>query len=256
MVELSVIIPAYNEEKRIEKSLSLYLPIITKRFKSYEMIVVCNGCTDNTPEIVKKISKNNPNVTLLEFKEKIGKGGAIIEGIKVARGEIIGFLDADASTLPESVISLVESIGEHDGIIGSRWVRGALIYQKQPYIRRVLSRVFNILVKLLFDLKYEDTQCGAKFFKKEAIKKVASEVCLTDWSFDVELLYRMKLHGFTVKEHPIKWAENGHSKLHLMKTPIKMFFSVVGLRMKFDKRFERLTKSRLASWLYWRLKRL
>lgn len=254
MVKISIIIPAYNEEKRIKKTLESYTFFLKKHFKNYEIIVVCNGCTDKTPEIVKNFS--DERVKIIIFEEKIGKGGSIKEGFKIAEGEIIGYLDADGSTLPESVLNLIENINGFDAAIGSRWLKDSVILRKQKLIRRFLSRVFNFLVKILFNLNFTDTQCGAKFFKKKVISDVFSELTLTDWSFDVELLFRIKTKGYKIKEVPIKWLDEEDSKLNLLKTPIKMFFSIFGLRVKIDKKLKKIANSRLANWIYLMVKRL
>lgn len=254
MVELSIIIPAYNEEERIKRTLELYNFFLKQRFKNYEIIVVCNGCTDKTPEIVRNF--HNRKIKLLVIEEKIGKGGAIKEGFKIAKGEIIGYLDADGSTYPESVLNLIENIKIYDAVIGSRWLKDSILLKKQSLTRRFLSRIFNLFIRIFFDLNFTDTQCGAKFFKKKVIDNISSELTLTDWSFDVELLVKIKTKGYKIKEIPIKWSDDKNSRLNLLKAPIKMFISIIGLRLKFDKNLRKILNSRLINWFYLMVKRL
>lgn len=253
--KISIVIPAYNEEKRIKKTLLKYIDFFDNNFKDkFEIIVVGNGCTDNTESIVNSLAKEFDCIRFLNFKEKLGKGGAIIQGFKVANADIIGFLDADGSTLPESILKLISIINGYDGVIASRWINGAVIGKKQPLARRIASRGFNILVRVLFGLKYLDTQCGAKFFKGEAVKRVLPELGLTDWSFDVDLLYRLSRKGYRIKEVPITWNNVGDSKLNLRKTPIKMFLSIVGLRVKVSPKLAPLANYRIIKQLYRKVK--
>jgi len=254
--KISVIIPAYNEEKRIRKTLLRYANFFDKNFRNqFEIIVVANGCTDKTFDIANELASKSNFIKVLNFKEKIGKGGAIIQGFKVAEADIIGFLDADGSIPPSSVLKLIENIDGYDGVIASRWIKGSNIGRKQPLGRRIASRGFNFLVRLLFGLNYLDTQCGAKFFKYKSIKHILPELGLTDWSFDVDLLYRLKIKGYKVKECPITWNDVNESKLDLRKTPLKMFFSIVGLRIKISP-LAFIGKSKFASWVYQKVKRL
>jgi len=231
-MKLNIIIPAYNEEKRILKTLHNYSEFFSKRMKNdFEILVILNGCKDKTLDIVKEFSKGKKYIKFKEFKTPIGKGGAIIEGFKIAESELIGYVDADGATKPKTFHDLVENIDNHDGIIASRWIKGAVIKKKQPLSRRISSRGFNLLVKLLFGLKIRDTQCGAKLFRKNAIKKITPELGITQWAFDIDLLYRMKKNGFEVIEIPTEWEDIEGSRLNLKKTIPEMFLSIIRLRL-------------------------
>ncbi len=232
MKELSVIVPAYNEEKRIEKTLRDYIKFLEKEFKNFEVIVVTDGCKDNTPNIVERLSNEFSCIKHVHPPKRLGKGGAIIEGFKIASGKIIGFVDGDGSTSPESICMLIKNLNNCDGVIASRWVDGAIIRKNEPLARIIASRVFNYLVKILFGFHFKDTQCGAKFFKREAVKSVVSELRLKDWAFDVDLLYNLSKKGFKIKEVPVIWEYREGSKLDLKKASIKMFLSVLNLRVK------------------------
>jgi len=253
---LSVIIPAYNEEKRIEKSLKSYVNYFQKKFgNNFELIVVTDGCTDSTPDIVESLSRSFSCIRHIHPPKRLGKGGAIIQGFKIATENIIDFLDADGSTPPKSTDLLIKNLNGYDGVIASRWINGAKIRKKEPFSRRIASRVFNFLVRILFGFNFKDTQCGAKFFKKHAVKSVVNELGLTDWAFDIDLLYRLSKKGFRIKEVPITWNYKEGSKLDLKKTSVKMFLSVVGLRIKTSK-FSFIANSSLVKWLCKKVKGL
>tara|TARA_Y100000310_G_C20590894_1_gene767918 strand:- start:134 stop:835 length:702 start_codon:yes stop_codon:yes gene_type:complete len=228
MTKLSIIIPAYNEEERIEITLRKYAEF----FKEEEIYVVVNGCKDNTLGVVERIAKDYRNIKYVNFEEAIGKGGAVLEGFKLADSELIGFVDADMCTSPEAFNELVKNINGYAGIIASRHVEGARILTPQPFLRRLSSRVFNIMVKILFFMNYKDTQCGAKIFRKEAIKSIIDLMKEKRWAFDVELLYLMRKNKFKIREYPTVWKEPGDSGLNLKKVGPEMFLSLIKLRWR------------------------
>ncbi|MBS3085476.1 glycosyltransferase [Candidatus Pacearchaeota archaeon] len=235
---LSIIIPAYNEENRIGKTLEAYGSFFkrikkSKKIKKFEILVVLNACKDDTIGVIKKFKKKYKEIRFLDF-EQGGKGFAIIEGFRhaSARGiELIGFVDADMATSPESFYDLVKKINGYDGIIASRWKNESVIKTKQTFLRIITSRGFNLIVRIVLHLLYSDTQCGAKLFKKKAIEKIINEKIITEWAFDVDLLYNLKQNNFKIKEIPTVWEDKRGSKLNLMKVPLQMFASVVRLRL-------------------------
>lgn len=235
---LSIIIPAHNEEERIAKTLESYSTLLKEKKKSkeidnFEIIVVANACDDKTVEIVEKIRKKTREIKLLNFAQA-GKGFAVKEGFKEAlRGnsELIGFVDADMATPPESFYDLIENIKNYDGVLASRYVKGSIIKPKRSFTRKSASKVFNFLVRSLFLFNFRDTQTGAKLFKRETIEKVLPELSLTQWAFDIDLLYNVRKKGFRIKEHPTYWSSIEGSKINLKKSSIQMFFAVSKLRV-------------------------
>ncbi len=228
---ISLIIPAYNEEKRITKTAKAYYAYLQKNFPDFELIIVCNNCSDNTPEIVQRLSKKLEKLKYLNFSYYTGKGGAVVEGFKKAHYELVGFVDADNSTTPEEFDKLVRAI-EKDGVdcaFGSRALRESVLIIKQPFHRRLSGRMFSIIVRLLFGLGVKDTQCGAKLFKKYAIKKILPELRIKGFAFDVEILWKLKKHGFTYKEIPIAWKNDFESKVGF-SAPLKMFRELIKIR--------------------------
>ena len=224
--KISLIIPAYNEEDRIEAVVLKYKSF----FQQQEIIVVCNGCVDDTANIVGKLCSKHTPIKLLEFKEKLGKGGAIIEGFKAAKGDIIGFIDADESVEPEDVARMVAALSTVDGIIASRRLKDSRILVRQPLKRRLASRAFNLIVKVMFGLGYNDTQCGAKVFRRQAIKDVLPELVTKKFEFDVELLWRLKRKGYRIVEFPITWKHSEGSTFSLTNAP-GMFLSLLKVRL-------------------------
>lgn len=158
--------------------------------------------------------------------------GAIIEGIRRARGAVVGFVDADGSTHPEEFDRLVSLVGMSDGVIGSRWVEGAIVPIPQGLLRRMLSRGFNLLVRLLFGFPYRDTQCGAKVFTREMLMTILDDLEITDYAFDVNLLYLLWQRGFVVREVPICWYNREGSQLKLSQAMPRIMASIIHLRLK------------------------
>jgi glycosyltransferase involved in cell wall biosynthesis len=216
-MKISIIIPAYNEEKRIADVLRAY--------KSMgEIIVVADG-KDKTAEIAKA---NGARV--LEFKHRLGKGGGVIEGMKVAKGDYIGFVDSDGSITPNEFKKLVDAMHECDIAIGSRRAKGSKVCAKQSFNRRFMSNIFNIYINALFFLRISDTQCGAKLFKRECIKRVLPRMKSRGFEFDVELLWRLKKQGCRIAEVPVKWAHEEGSTFSLSNGP-QMLLSLLRIRL-------------------------
>ena len=234
-MKLSIVIPAYNEEKRIGRTLEDYGSYFKNLQKvlDFRIIVVINNTTDKTEKVVKAYKKKYKEISFLNF-ERRGKGFAIIEGFKEALksgSEVIGFVDADESTSPQAFYELVKNLGNYDGIIASRYLKGSMVTPKQPIMRIFASRVFNMIVRILFMFPYQDTQCGAKLFKKQAIEKNIQKLGVTEWAFDVDLLYEMHKNGFRIKEYPTVWSDARGSKINLKKSSVQMFFAVTRLRL-------------------------
>ena len=202
-MDLSIIIPALNEEAVIESTINSYLNFFRKEKIKFELVVIPNNCADNTPAIVEKLAKKNKEIKYKVIPNKVGKGGAIIEGFKMASGSLIVYVDADNATKPDAVFSIINNAGNADCVMGSRWLPGSVITKRQPILRRLASRGFNLLVKSVLGLNYTDTQAGAKVFKKEAISKILPEIRNEGWAFDVGVLYLLNNLGFLIKEVPI-----------------------------------------------------
>lgn len=237
-MKLAIIIPAHNEEKRIGRTLERYGRLFAEKKKSKEiedfrMIVVINNTQDKTAEIVKKLKKNYREIEYLNFKQG-GKGFALIEGFNEAlkkKFDLIGFVDADMSTSPEEYFKLVDGIGDYDAIIASRYLKGAVVSPKQPFKRIIVSRIGNLIIRILFFMPYHDTQLGAKLLKREAVSKIIDKLGVTNWAFDIDLLYQLRKQDFKIKEFPTVWKDELGSKLNLDKATKQVFFAVIQLRI-------------------------
>ncbi len=226
--DLSIIIPAYNEEKRIRTTLDDYARVFDG--KNTEMWIVINNTTDRTPDIVSEYTARFPWIHALNIPERIGKGGAVLEGFKKAEGQIIGFVDADHSTSADEYLRLSSFVGEHDGVIASRWMKESVIDQKQTFFRRMTSRLFNLTIRLGFGLRYHDTQCGAKMFKYALAKYLTTHVRTVDWTFDVDLLYQSHKRSADIIEVPTTWRNKEGSQLRVLRIAFRTILSLFRLR--------------------------
>lgn len=236
-MKISIVIPAYNEEKRIGKTLEEYgkffKEIKKQKMLDSEIIVVINNTTDKTEEIVKKYSNKYKEINYLNFKQR-GKGFAIIEGFKDAlkrNNQLIGFVDADMATSPQAFYDLILHIKNSDGIITNRHDPKSKILNR-AFLRNITSKGFNFIIRALFLVPYRDTQCGAKLFKREIIKKITPKLNLTQWAFDVNLLYLCKKNKFRIKQIPTVWEDKQNSKItQVPKISLQMFLGIIRLRL-------------------------
>lgn len=251
--KLIILVPAYNESERIAPVLRDYAQYFRKEYDgSFEIVVVLNGCFDNTREVVETEAREFPEIRQIEFKDAIGKGGALIEGLKLAEEcELIGFTDADGATDPESFMSLVKLCKEHDCVIGSRRLPGSKIHQLQPTNRIAASKIYHLIVKSLFGMGIQDTQCGAKLFKSEAVKKIHSSLHTADMAVDVNILYSLKRAGFLIHEAPVDWTDKIGTKVKYFRSSMAMFLSLVRLRLVYSPFYKLLAPLRpLEGWIY------
>ena len=198
----------------------------------FQLVVVLNGCRDDTIGVVKKISTDFPEVQSLEFAAPIGKGGALIEGLKLAPfADLIGYVDADGATGPKAFHDLIKRADEADCVIGSRWISGAILHQSQSGKRQFASRVFHAIVQGFFWMNIRDTQCGAKLLRRDVVEKIHATLHIADMAFDINLLYSIKRAGLRVLEVPTEWTDKVGSKVTLGKTSMTMLLSVIRLRV-------------------------
>jgi dolichyl-phosphate beta-glucosyltransferase len=226
---LSIIIPAYNEEKRIVSTIKKIEDYFKTRNKPYEIIVVDDGSKDKTIEKVNSI--NSTNVRLIKNPKNMGKGYAVKTGVMNSKKEWILFSDADLSTPIEMLDRFVQYMDHYDIIIGSRVAKGAKIEIKQPFYRRIPGKVFPLLVQLFIMRGIKDTQCGFKLFKKECAMFLFKKQKINGFSFDAEILYLAKKYKFKIKEVPINWANDLDSKVNPIKHSFKMFVELLKIKI-------------------------
>ncbi len=232
---LSIIIPAYNEEARLPPVLTHYATHFSRALGDrFELLVVVNGSTDRTAAVAREIAGDFPQIRVIEEAGRIGKGGAIILGAKAASGEWVGFVDADGATAPEEFERLYRVAASSDGVVASRWKRGAQVSVQQKGLRLLSSRLFNLLIRVVLGLRYVDTQCGAKIFRADAWKAILPRIGITRFAFDVDLLYQLKRHGYRIQEEPTVWNDVAGSKVRIMNTSFEMFCAVVRMRLLYS----------------------
>lgn len=254
---LLLLIPAYNEENRIEPVLREYGRYFQQEYHGkFQLVVVLNGCKDNTLGVVQKVATDYPFISFLDFPEAIGKGGALIEGLKLAPlADLIGYVDADGATPPRAFHDLVRKTGESDCVIGSRWLPESILHVEQTDRRRFASRVFHFVVELFFGMHIKDTQCGAKVIRRQAVEKIHSALRIADMAFDINLLYSLKRERFRILEVPTEWTDKIGSKVTLFRTSLTMFLSVVRIRLIYLPRLYKLLRPLrpLETWIYKKL---
>jgi glycosyltransferase involved in cell wall biosynthesis len=238
MEKLSIIIPAYNEEKRIGNTLLEYSKFFRglkkKKILDFEILVVINGTTDNTEGVVKKYQKKFKEILCMNRLDIAAKGLAIIEGFKDAltrENTLIGFVDADMATPPEAYYELFKNLGRYGGVIASRYVKGSRVFPKQSVQRVIVSRIFNILIRSCLLIPQRDTQCGAKLFQKEVVEKILPELKMSKWAFDVDLIFAAHKIGYKIKEQKTIWGDKEDSKINFMKAGPMMGLAVIRLRI-------------------------
>lgn len=234
---VSIVVPAYNEEKRIGKMLEAYSDYFGKEslrgVVKCEILVVINNTTDKTEEVVKSFCKKDKRISFINLKRG-GKGFAVREGFKKAlegKPDYIGFVDADLATPPSSFYTLIDNIGGREGVVASRYLKESKIYPSFTFRRLVVAGIFNFMVRSMFLFNLTDTQCGAKLFTRRAAKLIVKEVSMSQWAFDVELLYVLKKHNFKFSEVPTVWRDVESSKIRIVKSSFQMFLSLIQLRL-------------------------
>lgn len=236
-IKVSIVIPAYNEEKIIGKTLDSYCRYFTwlkrKEILDFEIIVAVNNTTDRTIEIIKEFIRSYPEIGYLDI-EKGGKGLAIKLGFEDALtrdSDLIGFVDADGSTPPNAFYGLIKHIKDYDGIIANRWDKRSKVSPKQNLTRKILSRGYNYGLRSIFLFPFKDTQCGAKLFKREILKRRLHLMVSSKWNFDVALLFCLLKGGARIKSIPTEWSDSLDSKIDVKRTPLKMAISAIRLRL-------------------------
>lgn len=230
---LSIIIPSYNEETVIEETLRKGIEYLEGTGILYEILVVCDGCKDNTGLIAEGFAKGNEWVTIIDRKVNMGKGYTVKEGCLKAKGEYIIFTDADFSTPIYEIEKLLKYLQEgYDIVIGSRAMKESDIQIPQPWYRENMGKIFNLFVQAIAVRGIKDTQCGFKGFKKSAAKEVFQRQTINGFSFDVELLYIARRLGYRIKEVPVSWLNRQASKVNPLVHPLQMLIDLIRIRIK------------------------
>jgi len=226
---MSIVIPAWNEEDRLARTLERYIPSLEARAEPFEVIVVVDGVQDRTAEVAALYAARH--VRVLRFPTKLGKGGAVLAGLREARFEYVGYLDADGPISPEAMYALVGDLTEVDFVLASRWIRGSSGVEAEPLFNRVAGRGWNFLTRSLLFLPLRDTQAGAKFFKASLVRPLLRTVTLTNRAFDVAFLYHIQKAGQSIREVPVEWTHDPATRMPIARAIPVMFASLVGVRL-------------------------
>lgn len=230
---LSIIIPAYNEEKRIEKTLNEIFRFLQKCYDRYEVIVVDDGSTDKTLDLLNRIQNQHRSLKIVHHEPNRGKGYAVKKGMLKAYGKYVLFCDADLSTPIDELDAFIHYLQNgYDVVLGSRKMEGADVKIYQPPIRRKMGQVFTVLTQRLLSLEISDITCGFKCFKGNIVRDIFSRQQLHDWSFDAEILFISRKHGYKIKEVPVRWSDVPGTKVKLLRDSIRSFWGL--LKIRFD----------------------
>ena len=227
----SIIIPAYNESVRIRPTLHALHRHTQEQNWDVEILVVNDGSSDDTAHIVREYGRSHPQILLVENPGNRGKGYSVRNGMLHARGDICLFTDADLSspiTEAQKLFNAIESGA--DIAIGSRWLRVELQTERQPLYRQAFGRIFNLALRLILGLRFADTQCGFKAFRRDAAQRIFPLQKIERWGFDPEILFLARRAGLRVDEVPVLWAHSEGTRLHPFRDGLRMFVEVLRIR--------------------------
>lgn len=230
--EISVVIPAYNEEKRLGPTLEKLRDYLASRFGDFELIVVDDGSTDGTAALVKRMAAEIPGLKLIENERNFGKGHSIKRGVLASTGDLVLTSDADMSTPIGELDKLIPFVSEGgcDIAIGSRGLKQSELLKRQPWYRERMGKAFNALVRLLLIRGIKDTQCGFKLFKREAAQRLFGLSLIRGFSFDAEILFVAGKSGMKIREVPVKWLNSPTSKVKILRDSSRMLIDLLRIR--------------------------
>lgn len=231
MPTYSLIFPAFNESRRLAATLDSVVSYVSQQHWKVEIIVVNDGSTDDTADIVKGYAAQYPVVRLVQNPGNRGKGYSVRNGMLNAHGDVLLFSDADLSSPISEAPKLLAALENGaDVAIGSRWLKSDLQTERQSLTRQIFGRMYNLLLRVVLGLNYKDTQCGFKAFKRNAGRVLFSAQRIERWGFDAELLFLAKLYGLRVAEVPVEWAHVGASKINPLRDGARMFAEMLTIR--------------------------
>ena len=229
--KISIVIPAYNESSRIETTLARVMECVQERSWDAEVLVVDDGSTDDTPEIVERWMSEHPRLHLVENAGNRGKGYSVRNGLLQAAGDIVMFTDADLSAPMEEAELLFEALDNGaDVAIGSRWLDRMRQTIHQPMYRQVFGRCFNWITRTVMGLPFADTQCGFKAFRRPAAQVIFRLQTIERWGFDPEILFIARKLKYTVREVPVTWGHDERSRMSYLKDGMKMLEEMAVIR--------------------------
>lgn len=227
----TIVIPAYNESSRLRPTLDAILRYTQEQKWEVEILVVNDGSTDDTAQVVREYGKINPRILLVENPGNRGKGYSVRNGMLHARGDVCLFSDADLSSPIEEAAKLLAAINQGaDVVIGSRWLKSELQTERQPLYRQAFGRIFNFVLRVVLGMRFVDTQCGFKAFRRDAAQRIFPLQKIERWGFDPEILFLARRAGLRIDEVPVVWAHSEGTRLNPVRDGIRMFGEVLRIR--------------------------
>jgi dolichyl-phosphate beta-glucosyltransferase len=227
MVSISVVIPAYNEEKRLGRTMKTVLDYLKEKNHDYELIIVDDGSKDHTVDVAKEFGDARTRV--IRNDRNHGKGYTVRNGMLNASKEWILFADADLSTPIDDLELLLEN-DDAQVVIGSRGVDQSKVIVHQPFYREFSGKIFNRLVRLLTVRGVKDTQCGMKMFRRDAAHRIFSKQTIEGFGFDVEILFIAQKYGYKIVEVPVRWFNDTNTKVRFLRDATRMFMDLLRIR--------------------------
>jgi glycosyltransferase involved in cell wall biosynthesis len=233
LISISVVIPAYNEAQRLPGTLcSILAYFVARNCRSWEIIVVNDGSSDDTREVVSLVQRAYPGVRVLDNPGNRGKGYSVRHGVLEAQGEWILFTDSDLSAPIEEVDKLIAAARERKAsiAIGSRAVDRGLIQAHQSWFRETAGRIFNLMMRCVTGLPFADTQCGFKLFERRAAQEIFRRQQIERWGFDAEVLFIARKLGYNAIEVPVRWSHSEGTKVSMFRDSLNMFLDLFRIR--------------------------
>jgi len=230
--KLSIIIPAYNEEKRILNTILTANSYLKKKSFEYEILVINDGSNDRTEKVVFNLMDEINNLRLVGYSVNKGKGFAVKKGFIESKGDIVLFMDADGATPIDEIDKFLELIQEYDIVIGSRAIPKNDVVLKTSIHRKFIGRTFNFFVKNILKFSYFDTQCGFKMFNKEKTLEIFKNLKIYGFAFDLEILFLGEKSNLKIKEVAVNWENQAGSKVNLVLDSLRMFRDIIRIRIR------------------------
>jgi dolichyl-phosphate beta-glucosyltransferase len=231
--ELSIVIPCYNEEQRLPRTIEQIERYLAGHGVSYELILVDDGSGDGTRKIMEEAAARNPAVRLEALPQNRGKGRALAEGVAGARGAEILVTDADLSTPIEELDKLTAELRKGAGVaIASRALKGSRVEVSQPIYRVLMGKAFNLLVQAVLLPGIWDTQCGFKLFRADVAHDAFARLTTDGFGYDPEVLYLAKRRGVRIAEIPVVWRNSAPTKVSPIRSSLDMFRHVLRIRFR------------------------
>lgn len=234
LIDLSIIIPAYNEEKRISLTLKKTCDFLEQRCWSYELIIVDDGSRDRTVRVIEELAAARDEIKVIRNDRNRGKGFSVRCGLEVARGRFIGYMDADYKTDVKALDDVMSYLENNSKVvIGDRTLKNTEIVAARSLLREIGSKAFKTLLSFLMGVRdFEDTQCGFKFFCGKVMRKAFSVQKVDGYMFDVEILLILTRMGYEVRKLPVEWSYDADSRFNVISGSLKNLGELAEIRWR------------------------